>query len=641
MVEDAQSHADEDKRRREEIGVQKPRRQPSSTPPRRRSQDNRDKLPAAPTWRRRRRPSRPRERPWPRARPRAHRAGVAGAAPRRRIVWPRCSTSRPPRPEAAAGAPPPPEDDQAGGDVSTPRWWTRRSQVAMDLYEASQCPRERLRTPRSAAPTSEARAPVPSGPEPGRPRGRRAFPAIVPWPSRCWPTRSGGPPTTGRAPAPGGRARARRGLRGLRFLGLDARETVWFPARSSTAVLRRPKAASPRAAHARRGPRAGDAAQLRGILGRGHAARAPRPQRDLCPTCAGSGDVAFGPVTCPRCGGSGQMRAQPRSHDLLRGAAPIAAAAARRRGALPALRGERPRDPERVARGRRSRPGRSNGARVRVPGGGNAGRAAAPRATSSWSWSWRPIPSTGGRATTCTAPCLSRSSRPRWAGTSRCRRPDGRVSIEIPAGTQNGQRFRLRKRGVPQLGEGGRGDLYVEVEGRGSRASTDDRSRAPAAGAAPASTPTTHARTWTRPRRSRLAGADDGARASCRRRQPRPRTRPPPGSGQALHDQRRGEELRHPSPDPTPLRARRPAQALAHGGQHPALLRGGPAPARGDPQPHSGSRRQPGRRRDRAEHAQEDGADAGRDERVRGLRQERAAFEPTRRDGRRGSSRPW
>ena len=33
----------------------------------------------------------------------------------------------------------------------------------------------------------------------------------------------------------------------------------------------------------------------------------------------------------------------------------------------------------------------------------------------------------------------------------------------MPAGTQNGQRFRLRKRGVPRVGDEGRGDLWVEA----------------------------------------------------------------------------------------------------------------------------------------------------------------------------------
>ena len=39
---------------------------------------------------------------------------------------------------------------------------------------------------------------------------------------------------------------------------------------------------------------------------------------------------------------------------------------------------------------------------------------------------------------------------------------EGTVAIEVPAGTQTGQRFRLRKRGVPRP-EGGRGDLWVEL----------------------------------------------------------------------------------------------------------------------------------------------------------------------------------
>jgi molecular chaperone DnaJ len=41
--------------------------------------------------------------------------------------------------------------------------------------------------------------------------------------------------------------------------------------------------------------------------------------------------------------------------------------------------------------------------------------------------------------------------------------PDGAVTIEIPAGTQTGQRFRLRKRGMPTTGDATRGDLYVEA----------------------------------------------------------------------------------------------------------------------------------------------------------------------------------
>ena len=39
-----------------------------------------------------------------------------------------------------------------------------------------------------------------------------------------------------------------------------------------------------------------------------------------------------------------------------------------------------------------------------------------------------------------------------------------KVSLSIPPGTQCGQQFRLRGRGVPIAGGGKRTDLYVEVK---------------------------------------------------------------------------------------------------------------------------------------------------------------------------------
>ncbi|MEA3187635.1 MAG: curved DNA-binding protein, partial [Chthoniobacter sp.] len=40
---------------------------------------------------------------------------------------------------------------------------------------------------------------------------------------------------------------------------------------------------------------------------------------------------------------------------------------------------------------------------------------------------------------------------------------EGSVKLKVPAGTQPGQRFRLKQRGLPK-GEGSRGDLYVVAE---------------------------------------------------------------------------------------------------------------------------------------------------------------------------------
>jgi len=41
--------------------------------------------------------------------------------------------------------------------------------------------------------------------------------------------------------------------------------------------------------------------------------------------------------------------------------------------------------------------------------------------------------------------------------------PDGMARLRVPPGTQSGQRFRLRERGMPSTRGGRRGDLVVEV----------------------------------------------------------------------------------------------------------------------------------------------------------------------------------
>jgi DnaJ-class molecular chaperone len=47
-------------------------------------------------------------------------------------------------------------------------------------------------------------------------------------------------------------------------------------------------------------------------------------------------------------------------------------------------------------------------------------------------------------------------------GSVRVETLDGDVDLSVPAGTQGGQRFRLRGKGLP-LGAGGRGDILVRV----------------------------------------------------------------------------------------------------------------------------------------------------------------------------------
>ena len=110
-------------------------------------------------------------------------------------------------------------------------------------------------------------------------------------------------------------------------------------------------------------------------------------------------------------------------------------------------------------------PGIEHGARLRLPSAGNAGRR-------------------GGEAGDFVAhvevephPLYRRAGNdlyvdaPVWifdaavGGHVSVKTPDGEVPIEIPAGTQGSQRFRLRKRGMPHFGDpASRGDLWAEVK---------------------------------------------------------------------------------------------------------------------------------------------------------------------------------
>jgi len=40
---------------------------------------------------------------------------------------------------------------------------------------------------------------------------------------------------------------------------------------------------------------------------------------------------------------------------------------------------------------------------------------------------------------------------------------EGRVKLKIPEGTQSGRAFRLRGKGLPSVGDAGRGDLHVRI----------------------------------------------------------------------------------------------------------------------------------------------------------------------------------
>ena len=121
-------------------------------------------------------------------------------------------------------------------------------------------------------------------------------------------------------------------------------------------------------------------------------------------------------------------------------------------------------------------PGVGNGTKVRLPGAGNAGRRGGPPGDFVLTVEVEPHPvfRREGADLFCSVPVGMVQAA--MGGHVDVATPDGAVTIEVPAGTQNGQRFRLRKRGVPRLEGGGRGDLWVEAQVV-IPAVTDDRAR--------------------------------------------------------------------------------------------------------------------------------------------------------------------
>ena len=107
--------------------------------------------------------------------------------------------------------------------------------------------------------------------------------------------------------------------------------------------------------------------------------------------------------------------------------------------------------------------GACDGSRVRVPGAGNAGRRGGPPGDFVLVIDAPPhaFYRREGEDLYCDVPVTMVEAA--LGAHVEVPTPDGPVTIEIPAGTQSGQRFRLRKRGLPRVDQKGRGDLYVEA----------------------------------------------------------------------------------------------------------------------------------------------------------------------------------
>ncbi len=195
-----------------------------------------------------------------------------------------------------------------------------------------------------------------------------------------------------------------------------------------------------------------------------------------CSRCHASGEVPYGPAPCPRCRGTGTVRGS-RGHMIFsRACEQCGGSGELRQAQCPRCTGE----------GRliasewleiQIPPGVGDGSQVRLPGAGNAGRRGGPPGDFVLTVEVEPHPvfrREGDDLFACVSVGMIEAA---LGGHVEVTTPDGPVTIEVPAGTQNGQRFRLRKRGMPRPGDGGRGDLWVEAR-VAIPAVTEDRARA-------------------------------------------------------------------------------------------------------------------------------------------------------------------
>jgi molecular chaperone DnaJ len=164
-----------------------------------------------------------------------------------------------------------------------------------------------------------------------------------------------------------------------------------------------------------------------------------------CPACKGSGNVSqmagamrFS-LTCQRCGGTGRLR-----------------------NACPECRGEGRQASEESVEVRIPA-GANDGSRLRVGGKGNAGTMGAPSGDLFITLRVQPHPVFRRDGDDIHIHIPVSVSEAGLGARVEVPTVDGKALLKIPQGTQNGQKFRLREKGVLNSRKGIRGDQIVDI----------------------------------------------------------------------------------------------------------------------------------------------------------------------------------
>jgi molecular chaperone DnaJ len=194
---------------------------------------------------------------------------------------------------------------------------------------------------------------------------------------------------------------------------------------------------------------------------RGTQARLNITRYEICETCHGTGSTGSGEVQCPQCKGTGNVT-QMAGAMRFNLTCPRCGGSGKLRNACPTCGGD-----GRISRTEvvevRIPPGARNGSRLRVPGKGNAGTmgAAPGDLYITTRVEEHPFFHREGDDIEIRVPLAVWEAA--LGANIEVPTIDGRTILKVPRGTRNGQRFRLREKGVLNARTNQRGDQIVEV----------------------------------------------------------------------------------------------------------------------------------------------------------------------------------